>query len=199
MGGRLAGTSIDYVGWRAVTGSISVAGPSALAVPVGQADGAMRRCDMRALLVIPLLFLLATPAAAADEQPTDQAADTSWYVALGDSIAAGWETVGPPERDQRTTSAYPDQLWLMARSGYPDLQLLDLSCPGENTETIRLDNGRCAYEHGSQLALIPRYRYPKMQPLLTLPCLHCFGYVEHGWQIDAAAGETGIQGLHYRC
>ena len=46
---------------------------------------------------------------------------------------------------------YPDQLWLMARARYPNLELVNLACPGENTKTMRLDNGRCAYAHGSQL------------------------------------------------
>ena len=112
---------------------------------------------MRSLITTLMLVLLACPAAAATgdaeaEGTTGNATATTWYLALGDSVAAGWEPVGPEAYDNRTRASYPDQLWLMARGHYPNLQLVNLACPGENTETIRIDNERCQYEHGSQLA-----------------------------------------------
>jgi lysophospholipase L1-like esterase len=112
---------------------------------------------MRSLITTLVLVLLALPAAAATgdaqaEGTTGSPTGTTWYLALGDSVAAGWEPVGPEAYDNRTRASYPDQLWLMARGHYPNLQLLNLACPGEDTETIRIDNGRCQYEHGSQLA-----------------------------------------------
>ncbi len=106
---------------------------------------------MRVMIAGLLLLASVTPAAAADPvvEPVGQ---TSWYLALGDSLAAGYQPIGDPANDHMTRAGYPDQLWLMARARYPDLQLLNLACPGEDTATIRQDNGRCAYEQGSQLA-----------------------------------------------
>ena len=107
---------------------------------------------MRVLMLATLMIALAMPAAAADEPTTGGDAGTTWYLALGDSVAAGWQPIGAEENDHMTRAGYADQLWLMARGQYPDLRFLNLACPGEDTQTIRLDNGRCAYEHGSQLA-----------------------------------------------
>ena len=106
---------------------------------------------MRLLLVAVLAALLAAPVLAAEEA-VEAESQSTWYLALGDSIAAGYQPIGDPDKDHMTRASYPDQLWLMARQRYPHLQLRNLACPGENTETIRLDNGRCANEHGSQLA-----------------------------------------------
>ena len=99
------------------------------------------------------LMLAAVPISATATDPIlAPTAEPTWYLALGDSLAAGYQPVGDPANDHMTRASYPDQLWLMARGQYPNLQLLNLACPGEDTATIRLDNGRCAYPHGSQLA-----------------------------------------------
>jgi len=106
---------------------------------------------MRALVAALLAVMLAMPAGAADDPTSGDDAGGTWYLALGDSLAAGYQPVGREEDDHRTRASYPDQLWLMARQHYPNLQLNNLACPGANTETIRLDHPRCTYEHGSQL------------------------------------------------
>jgi lysophospholipase L1-like esterase len=90
--------------------------------------------------------------AAAADPVVEAPGGPSYYLALGDSLAAGYQPIGDPENDHMTRASYPDQLWLMARQHHPNLELVNLACPGESTESIRLDNGRCAYEHGSQLA-----------------------------------------------
>jgi lysophospholipase L1-like esterase len=120
---------------------------------VAPAPRCRQEADMRALVtaVTMAIVLLATPVAAADPAGEPGLA-SSWYLALGDSLAAGYQPVGDPDGDHMTRAGYPDQLWLMARGRYPRLQLRNLACPGEDTATIRLDNGRCTYEHGSQLA-----------------------------------------------
>jgi lysophospholipase L1-like esterase len=105
---------------------------------------------MRVLIAALLLLASVAPAAAADPV-IEPVGETSWYLAIGDSLAAGYQPIGDPANDHMTRAGYPDQLWLMARGQYPDLQLLNLACPGEDTASIRLDNGRCAYGHGSQL------------------------------------------------
>ena len=117
---------------------------------------------MRMLMAVCLVLTLAMPATAADEPATAGDVESTWYLALGDSLAAGYQPIGDPENDHKTRASYPDQLWLMARQQYPDLQLVNLACPGTNTETIRLDYERCSYPHGSQLdealTFIEQYR-----------------------------------------
>ncbi len=105
---------------------------------------------MRGLIALALLLVVASPAAAADPV-VKSPGDTSWYLALGDSLAAGYQPIGDPDDDHRTRASYPDQLWLMARGQFPDLQLENLACPGSDTERIREDYPRCSYPHGSQL------------------------------------------------
>ncbi len=105
---------------------------------------------MRALITALLLVAMASPVVAADPvvEPTGE---TTYYLALGDSLAAGYQPIGDAEDDYKTRASYPDQLWLMARQHYPDLQLVNLGCPGTNTETIRVDYPRCSYPNGSQV------------------------------------------------
>jgi lysophospholipase L1-like esterase len=105
---------------------------------------------MRALASALLVIALVSPAASAADPVVETSAGPTWYLALGDSLAAGYQPIGDPENDHRTRASYPDQLWLMARQHYPNLQLRNLGCPGENTETIRIPGDRCPYEHGSQ-------------------------------------------------
>jgi len=106
---------------------------------------------MRVLAAALLAAMLAMPAGAADDPTIGNDAGATWYLALGDSLAAGYQPIGREEDDHRTAASYPDQLWLMARQHYPNLQLRNLGCPGAETESIRLDYPRCSYEHGSQL------------------------------------------------
>jgi lysophospholipase L1-like esterase len=96
-----------------------------------------------------LLTGVAHPMAAGSPAPSPA---PTWYLALGDSIAAGWQPIGRPEDDHVTDMGYPDQLWLMARTWVPDLQLVKLGCPGESTASISQASTRCSYAHGSQLA-----------------------------------------------
>jgi lysophospholipase L1-like esterase len=97
-------------------------------------------------------LLMAGGITAAADPVVESSGGPSYYLALGDSLAAGYQPVGDPENDHMTRAGYPDQLWLMARQDHPNLELVNLACPGESTESIRLDNGRCAYDHGSQFA-----------------------------------------------
>jgi lysophospholipase L1-like esterase len=106
---------------------------------------------MRALATALLAALLAMPVGAVDDPTITTDVGDSWYLAIGDSLAAGYQPVGDPQNDHKTRSGYPDQLWLMARGQYPNLHLRNLGCPGTNTETVRIDYPRCSYEHGSQL------------------------------------------------
>jgi lysophospholipase L1-like esterase len=109
---------------------------------------------MRSLTLISLTTaLLLTGGVATAADPVVQApGGPTYYLALGDSLAAGYQPIGDIEDDHMTRASYPDQLWLMARQHHPNLELVNLACPGESTESIRVDHDRCEYEHGSQFA-----------------------------------------------
>jgi lysophospholipase L1-like esterase len=81
---------------------------------------------------------------------TKPGATTTYYVALGDSYAAG---VQPNASGQSvpTDQGYPDLLYDDLRPSMPGLQLTELGCSGETTDTA-IKGGTCKYADGSQLA-----------------------------------------------
>lgn len=76
--------------------------------------------------------------------PTDRA--TGWYVALGDSLAAGYQ----PGRGDDKSGGYVGDVLDEVRSGQPKTKPANLSCSGETVVTM-VEGGRCAYDEGSQL------------------------------------------------
>lgn len=86
----------------------------------------------------------ATPGSSGDHAPV-------YYLALGDSLAAGVQPTGNPDQMYRTSEGYADQLYATAKAWYPNLTLVNLACPGESTYTM-IHGGLCAYDRGSQLA-----------------------------------------------
>jgi len=79
----------------------------------------------------------------------------SYYLSLGDSLAAG---VQPDSSGAsvRTPDGYADQLYLALRRRDPGLRMVDLGCPGETTASM-IDGGICSYPGGSQLAAAVRF------------------------------------------
>jgi lysophospholipase L1-like esterase len=77
------------------------------------------------------------------------AAEATYYLALGDSLAIGLQ----PSRngDVPTNQGYADDLYLAFRQHIPGLRLAKLGCSGETTLTM-LSGGVCSYSTGSQLA-----------------------------------------------
>ena len=75
------------------------------------------------------------------------AAATGWYLALGDSLAAGYQ---PPGGDQKTRG-YAGPVLEGVRKTQPGTQLTNLGCSGETT-TSMLRGGLCRYPEGSQIA-----------------------------------------------
>src|SRR5690242_1402983 len=72
-----------------------------------------------------------------------------YYLALGDSLAAG---VQPTTRGAiATNQGYADDLYRFYRQRIPDLRLAKLGCSGETTGTM-IVGGTCNYPLGSQLA-----------------------------------------------
>jgi lysophospholipase L1-like esterase len=97
---------------------------------------------MRAALVLGSLLALVVAAGAGGSA----APRTIYYVALGDSLAAGTQ----PGR-LFTDEGYADQLYALERERRPGLRLRKLACPGETTTAFRR-GGRCPYPRKTQLA-----------------------------------------------
>lgn len=88
-------------------------------------------------------FCLTAPAAAAPGE--DRA--TGWYLALGDSLAAGYLHDSGDHR----ADGYVGEVLDTVREDRPRTRLVNLACSGETTVSM-IDGGRCSYEEGSQLA-----------------------------------------------
>lgn len=92
-----------------------------------------------------LLVTVAALIAALGLPFTVNAAETYYYVSLGDSLAAGYQPTGSLDQ------GYADQLFTALQAEIPSLQLVKLGCYGETTATMTT-GGVCPYRHGSQLA-----------------------------------------------
>lgn len=88
----------------------------------------------------------ASPPASATTAPATDGYEL--YLALGDSLAAGYQPNNAGDRTERE-GGYAGAV----RSGLAQLappRLVNLGCPGETADTM-VDGGRCAYPAGSQL------------------------------------------------
>jgi lysophospholipase L1-like esterase len=88
----------------------------------------------------------ATPGGTAITTPASAPPGTGYYVALGDSLAAGFQN-GVDHRAEGYVGAVRKAV--EARAG--TTELVNLACSGETT-TSMLDGGGCTYDRGSQLA-----------------------------------------------
>ncbi|WP_392542657.1 SGNH/GDSL hydrolase family protein [Oryzobacter telluris] len=86
--------------------------------------------------------------ATTEPEPSESAsADAPLYVALGDSLAAGYQPGGAELRD----SAYPALAANRLAGDGADLRLENLGCSGETTTSL-LKGGKCTFDAGSQIA-----------------------------------------------
>lgn len=105
-------------------------------------------------LIVTLLavvsFGLGTSPAAADrtETPPGAAHATGWYLALGDSLAAGYQPGAPLDLQ----GGYVGDVLDAIRDDAPKTKLRNLACPGEDSAEMINGGGGCSYEEGSQLA-----------------------------------------------
>jgi lysophospholipase L1-like esterase len=111
--------------------------------------------------------------------PTHAASKATYYLALGDSVAAGEQPIGGDSQ------GYPDQLLkdLRARPEFEQLRLEKLACGGETSQTM-LDGigSACSYSAGSQLdaAVAFLHEHPGDVALITITIgandiFSCFG------------------------
>ncbi|HSO63823.1 MAG TPA: GDSL-type esterase/lipase family protein [Ornithinibacter sp.] len=78
--------------------------------------------------------------------PTGGAADEKLYVALGDSLAAGYQPGGTELRD----TAYPALTASRLGADGAELTVENLGCSGETTTSL-IEGGTCDFAAGSQL------------------------------------------------
>ena len=108
------------------------------------------RSTLRRAMVATLLFAIAAAGTASASPGSSGGNARSWYVSVGDSLAAGVQPIGDPADLYRTDAGYAEQLLGIARATSPKLNLVKLGCPGETTTTM-IAGGICSYPHGSQL------------------------------------------------
>jgi lysophospholipase L1-like esterase len=98
-------------------------------------------------------------AAGATSQQQAGGSDTSYYLALGDSLAAGVQpsATGPSSLPKKikagatTTQGYAYDLYNFEKDKIQKLGFEDLGCPGEATVTM-MQGGKCPFAAGNQLA-----------------------------------------------
>jgi lysophospholipase L1-like esterase len=80
---------------------------------------------------------------------------TVYYLALGDSVAQGYQPIGgpwSPSSDPGYNHGYPEELVKLVGSEYEQLRLENLACGGESSRTLIEGDSFCSYLQGSQLA-----------------------------------------------
>lgn len=108
----------------------------------------VNRTRLAALLtaLVAALALLAPPAAAQRSMPDEAGRAAGWYLALGDSLATGYQ----PDRGDDPQGGYVGRVLDDLRDRDNKLHLRNVACSGETVVTM-LDGGRCDYPRGSQL------------------------------------------------
>ena len=119
--------------------------------------------------VLSAVLVLAAGVAAAPASAAPDAASTSatgWYLALGDSLAAGYQPGQGEDRD----GGYVGHVLADVRQTSPKTKLVNLSCSGATSTTLRSGGGHCTYEEGTQLAQAVEFlqAHAKYTRLVTL-------------------------------
>ncbi len=142
---------------------------------------------MQRRILIPLLAALALLVAPATAQASDHGGHddhgskgTGWYLALGDSLAAGYQLgVDHP------TEGYVGATLDAVRVGDRSTKLTNLACSGETT-TSMIQGGKCTYSHGSQLAQAVRFLHAHARHTRLVT-------IDIGANDIAGCGFTGLQ------
>ena len=98
-------------------------------------------------VVLAVLFGLGVPTAFADDRPP------FYYVALGDSLAAGYQpdsAIGPDQ-------GYVPRVFKALQAKVPNSELVNFGCGGATTTTLLSGGGACTYDAGSQLAAAEQF------------------------------------------
>ena len=100
-----------------------------------------------ALATVSLTLFASAAYANAQTASSGGSSQTGWYLALGDSVAVGYQ----PGLGDDPRGGYVGHVLQALRTSAPKTQLRNLACDGE-TSTTWVSGGKCAYEEGSQLA-----------------------------------------------
>ena len=132
----------------------------------------------------------AAPAPSASASPSASPSTAGLYVALGDSLAAGYQPGGAELRD----TAYPALTASRLGAGGGELTLENLGCSGETTTSL-VKGGKCDFAAGSQLEQAEKLlKGSEDVALVTIDIggndlLRC---VRGGAQIDTACVKSGV-------
>jgi len=142
----------------------------------------LRKLALAATVAVSTL-VLGAPVASANE-------GTSYYVALGDSLAVGVQPIGPPPLNE-TDQGYTDQIYSALKAANPKLKQIRLGCGGESTTSMT---------EGSQLPSVASscgppsfyvHRYPhKTQLAEAVSFLHAHRGFVRLVTIDIGANDT---------
>jgi lysophospholipase L1-like esterase len=98
------------------------------------------------IALLATLAVLVTPASAGAAPDSSAGRATTWYLALGDSLAAGYQPGVGDDRDGGYVGGVLDAL----QDSAPKTKLRNLACSGATT-TSMLGTDRCTYDEGSQV------------------------------------------------
>ena len=86
--------------------------------------------------------------AAADTRTSAEPNAMGWYLALGDSLAAGYQ----PGQGEDRAGGYVGDVLAAVQGEQPKTRLVNLACSGATTVSMIEGDEDCAYEEGTQLA-----------------------------------------------
>ena len=110
---------------------------------------------LRTVLVAVGCALLALAPVAALAKPSHKQTKPKYYLALGDSLAQGWQP-NASGKSVPTNKGYPNDLYKAEKKKRKGLKLKDLGCGGETTTTM-IKGGICHYPQGNQLAAAVKF------------------------------------------
>lgn len=115
------------------------------------------------------LFALVTPVTVGASGPSGNSGAHAplYYLALGDSLSVGWQPTSSGAMP--TNQGYTNDVASFYQASLPNLQLVELGCPGESTTTM-IHGGICPYDLGSQLAQAVNFLHAhgRFTPLVTI-------------------------------
>lgn len=100
-----------------------------------------------ALATVLLTVFASAVGANAQTAASGGSSPAGWYLALGDSVATGYQ----PGLGDDPRGGYVGRVLPFLRTSAPQTQLRNLACDGETSITF-VSGGKCSYEQGSQLA-----------------------------------------------
>jgi lysophospholipase L1-like esterase len=99
---------------------------------------------MKIRLLMGAATALAIFAALAATASAATTAQTHYYLALGDSLSAGYQPTANGGVGAETTQGYAYQLYNYEKRFVPNLKLVDLGCPGDTTTSLLTGVGNAA-------------------------------------------------------